>query len=240
MFCYSASVVENSSSGNKKLLYILLALAIIAGAAIWYLFSRGQFSSEGSFGPNDSVAVVNGEEIIGSEVEAIQVQVAAGQGIDLSLQQEEETLKQLQTEALNSLIAQTLLRQDIENLGIVVADEEIDDGVETIRGQFESRELYEEELSAQNVTENELRDQIKSQLEIQNYLASKTGTESLTATDSEVEEFYNQSVSQAEDAPPLEEIRPQIAQIITQQKRQQELQKIVQQLRLAANIEILI
>ena len=230
---------KSSFFGNNKTALGLLALAI-AGAAIWLLYSKGIIGSKEAGDPSDPVAMVNGEQIKRSELEALEAQIAANRGVDLSLEQDKETKQQLQSEALDALIAQVLLRQEVENSGVSVSEEEINSKIETIKAQFENQQQYEEALSSQNVTEEQLRDQLNNQLQIENYLTNKVGAESLEATESEIEEFYQQSVSQQEGAPSLEEASSQIVQIITQQKQQQELQRIIQELRSSADIEILI
>lgn len=229
---------ETKPSKLKRMLLPLIAIVIIAAtAAGYYLYSSGFFAVQTAEG--GVVARVNGEEIARTDLENFQNQLAAQQGLDFSTL-DPDTQSLIQNQALNVLISQELLRQEVERVNILVSQEEVDSQLASIKSQFESDEIYQQELATQNMTEGDLRDQIVFDLRVQSYLSEQIDPQLLLVSEDEIEEFYRQSIGDGDDAPAIAEVRPQIEQLITQQKQQEQISFLIQQLQSVADIEILI
>ncbi len=219
----------------KKIALIVALLALIGGG--WY-YTANRESSPSSPTQDGVVARVNGEEITETELETFQSQVLAQQGIDVSVIPEESRAS-IREQALNDIISQTLISQAIVSANITVTPEEVDEQMDIIKTRFESVEAYEAELAAQNLTEAELRERVESDLQGQRFLEQELNLSALTATDAEIETFYNEQVAGVEGAPTLEEAEVDIATYLAQQKQQERLVLYVEELRAEADIEIL-
>ncbi|MBD8071058.1 SurA N-terminal domain-containing protein [Bacillus sp. PS06] len=196
-------------------------------------------STDESSKKDEVVASVNGQTILSSEYSSALEQYKlnyAQSGIDVDSLGEEET-KLLEQQALDQLINNELVLQAADKDEIVTSPEDVTASLTEIKGQFETDEQYNEALEANNLTEEELEAQIAKDLKISKYLTSKIPTPE--ATDEEIKEMYDQytEVSEEEELPTLEEVKPQIEQTIVQQKQQQEIQALLDQLREDSEIE---
>jgi hypothetical protein len=220
---------------------IAIAVVLILGFGFWYLSSLGDFSPQENGEDNDVVAIVNGEEISRSDLNDFEMQTAAEMGLDASSLGEEEK-EQVQSQAIEGLISRTLLYQEARNSEIEAPEDQIDEQVEETKSQFESDEEFEDALENEGITEEELRSRIGFNVILQSYIDRELDFSSVKIEESEVEEMYNQVVSeQGEEAvPPLEEVYEQVESMLMQQKQEEELEKHIENLKEEADIEILI
>jgi hypothetical protein len=220
---------------------IAIAVILILGFGFWYLSSLGDFSPQENGEDNDVVAIVNGEEISRSDLNDFEMQTAAEMGLDASSLGEEEK-KQVQSQAIEGLISRTLLYQEARNSGIEAPEDQIDEQIEDTKSQFESDEEFEDALENEGITEEELRSRIGFNVILQSYIDRELDFSSVKIEESEVEDLYNQVVSeQGEEAvPPLEEVYEQVESMLTQQKQEEVLEEFIENLKEEADIEILI
>jgi len=211
--------------------------ALAAGG--WYMFSSGNTDNTEDPPSSDAVAIVDGEEITRDQLEAIQPQVAASQGVDIATLTEEE-LTNLQTQTIDVLVGQALLRQAIEKSGVSAPQADVDAQISATKEQLGGQEAFDAELTAQGVTEEDLREQISEQLSTILYLNQTLELESLSVSDEEIQTAYDQAVAAGEEVPPLEEVRSQIEGALFQQKQQISINQHIQKLRSEAEVEILI
>jgi parvulin-like peptidyl-prolyl isomerase len=211
----------------KNILIIAAVLLVVAGA--WYFMTN---RTEGA------VAIVNGEEISRTEYNELESRIAAEQGMGAT-GLEPATREQLKPQILDALISQTLLRQAAQRAGAEATSAEVDAEMAMIRGQFESDDTFTAALSAEGLTENTLRTRLVSELTIRKYLEQTVNLSSVSVTDEEVTSAYGQ-LAGGEEAPSLEEVRPQLEGWLIQQKQQELVAAHVQTLRSDAEIEILI
>jgi len=195
--------------------------------------------SNESVNTENAVAMVNGEEISRTQFEALKSQVIAQQGFDIaSLDAEAES--QLETQIVDELISQTLLRQAVDASGVVATQDDVDAQLEATVTQLGGEGAFNEALFAEGISEKEFRTQISAELAIQVYLEQELNPSSITVTDEEVEAAYAQVSAQNENVPSLEDVRPQIEQSVIQQKQQLLLAQLIDRLRTDADIEILL
>jgi parvulin-like peptidyl-prolyl isomerase len=225
---------------KQKILFIIIIGVIVIAAGVWFYFSSEETSEqEGLSESSDIVARVNSQDIGRAELEAFEAQIAAGQGIEVS-SLDEETRNQLQEQALDNLISQTLVQQKAEEMGIVATEADIDTQIESIKAQFEDEAEYQEALNQEGFSEAELRKDVADDIVAQKYIDQAIDFESVTVTEEEIEAEYDRVAEANEDLPELSEVRDQIESSIIQQKQQQIVSQHILALQEAADIEILI
>ncbi len=222
---------------NKILVVVLGTLVLAAG--VWYFaFYEGSILNKKSGKTGETVATVNGEAITSEEFEALKLQIALQQGLDVETI-DTETEAQLDEQVMDELISQKLLMQEIERLGLTVSQQEVDDQMNTLKSQFESEEMFKQVLEMEGLSEEELWTQIETDLAIQNYLENELDIESITVTEEEIEAAYQQVAGENEEIPPLEEVYDEVEQYVLQQKQQGMVYQLIQGLRSEADIEII-
>lgn len=234
-----------TNGGNGGLLYGIIAIIIllILGSAYFYL-SEGmpgdQEQSENAEEEIDDtvtsdvpnpVAVVNDEEISSDEYNAAlaQIRTAGGGQLDEA---------ELQQRALDTLINNTLLSQEITESGITADSTEVDAQIETLIEQTGGQSAFNEQLAAVNLTLDEVRAQIAEQLAAEAYISENVDLESATVTEEDVNAFYEQLAAQNENIGELAEVRDQIEAQLTAQAQQTLVQQYLETLRAAATVEI--
>lgn len=216
---------------QKTILSVVIIVAVLAGG--WYLLSsKGRAA-------NTPVAVVNGETLKRSDLDSVIAQIAKEQIIDLeSISPEAKAA--LQTQSLDALVSQTLLRQGVAREGIEISDEAVEAQITTIRSNFADDAAFQAALKTEGMSEAKFRSEVRKGLALQAYLDLKLGFSTLTATDAEIEAAYTQAAQGAENVPALTEVRDQVRQLVINQKQQTLVNEHVQALRADANVEILI
>jgi hypothetical protein len=185
------------------------------------------------------VAVVNGEEVTRDQYKVLEDQVKAEQGTKFALLSVEDKAK-LQTQIIDTLVSQALLRQAIAKANITVTDEQVAQQMTAIRGQFADETAYTQALTAQNLTEDGLRDQVRTELTTQAYFEQTLKFSTITVTDEEIVTAYEQVAASQENVPALEEAREQVRGLLVQQKQQELVNAHIEQLRGQADVEVLI
>jgi len=224
---------------QKILLVGLVGLLVVAAGAWFFISNGGTPAQNGSSELSDAVARVNGEEITRTELENSAALLAAQQGADVA-SLDAANRAQLQTQALDVLIANTLVQHAAASSGLTASEADIDTQIETIKSQFPDDAQFQEVLLGQGLSEADLREQVAGELAQQAYLEQTLDLASVMVTEEEVNALYQQEAAAVEDVPPLEEVREQIELFVIQQKQQELLAAHIQELRLAADIEILI
>jgi hypothetical protein len=224
---------------QKIIIGVIVLAAILAGG--WYLYSSGIINSENNqdFDTINLVAKVNDEKIYRADLEALKAQIAFQQGSEItSLDQESNS--QIETQAINILVSQALLKQAVQQSATTVTQSDVDAQLEAFKSQFADTVALEAELSARNTTLEQLREQIRVELTTQAYVATTLKFDSLIVTNEEIELAYNNAVSANENIPPFDEVQDEIESAILQQKQQILFDKYLEQLRIEAIVEILI
>lgn len=214
---------------DKKLIVgtVVAVLAIFGG---WYYTSNNKVNAE-------VVAKVNGQEITRKNLDDAEKRLTNGQ--DLSTL-DETTRKQVETQALETLISAELIKQEATKAQITVTDEEVNTQLSSIKGQFQDDAAYQQALVLQGITEDKLKEEVANDLLINSYITQKVDFSSITVTDEEVNTLYEQEKTINAEIPPLSEISEQIKAFITQQKQQQIIADHVAGLRASAEVEVLI
>ncbi len=92
------------------------------------------------------------------------------------------------------LINRILLYQESERKGYTVSDVEVQARLDAIKAQFSDEEQYTTALAAQDLTEEQLTEDLKTGLSIQNMLED-TVFSSITIPEEEIQRFYTENES---------------------------------------------
>ncbi len=175
----------------------------------------------------DVAAVVNGEDITSEEVSEFQ-QTVLQQGQQIS---EEEVLEEL--------INQKVLEQKVQQENIVVTSEEAESAIEQqLAMQGMTLDDYKQQLESMGLSYESELENIKDQIATQTYLNTQLEGETFNVSEEEAQEFYEMYKLQSpEDVPSYEELESQIIATLQQQKQQEAISSLIQELRADANVE---
>lgn len=185
------------------------------------------------------VAEVNGEEIGRAEFEqAYQAQLQQAMAQSQGQAPDQEQLKQ---QVADSLVSTELLVQEAEKRDISVSDRDVDKTAQELAAQngLQSADQFFSAMEQQGMDRDTVDDQIRTQVAIERLVADEAGA--VQASDKEVRALYDQLVAQQEQAgqqgaqqqemPPLEQVRPQLAEQVKSQKESQIAQRLLGDLR---------
>jgi len=250
----SETVGDSTTTASAANLRVAVGLLVLLGAlgAGWFLFMNNtetdpfSNSTEGSLVASNSVeypevvAKINGKDVSRAEllttVAQIQSQVQQS-GADLS---DPEVQSAIKARALDVLINTNVLVQAAEDAGYTASAEEVG----TMRGQieqnYESAEAFAAAMQASGYKDEDITEDITRQIVVDKYLRAEVLTEEIDVSDAEIEEVYNQAVSQGQVLPALEEVSTQIHDQLVAQKEQVSITDFTTKLREAAEVEVLI
>jgi peptidyl-prolyl cis-trans isomerase SurA len=176
---------------------------------------------------DEVVATVNGEEITSEEVTEIQ-QLFSMRGQQIS-----------EEDALEQMIDQKVIVQQAQEKGYGVTNQEAESTIESqLAQQNATLEQYKQQLEMQGLSYEEQLQAIRNDLMIQNYITSALEENDFNVTQEEAQEFYELYKAQSsEEIASYEELEPQIIATLKQQKQQEAINTLVQELREEADVE---
>ncbi len=199
----------------------------------------------------DVVAVVDEEEISGdafAENYEAQFQQLTMQAAMAGQEPDQDQLKE---QALEMMINSELLVDEAEEQGFSASDEDVDEYLADMAeaNQVESSDALMEELEAQGLSEERIREDLHSQVMIDQVVDTLDVEE---PSEEELQEMYDAQVEQleamneqveedqAQEAPSFEELEPELEQQVTQQNENEAIATLLDDLRADAEIEILL
>jgi parvulin-like peptidyl-prolyl isomerase len=215
---------------NKKQIIVgTIASLIIISVALFFLYDNPFNQNTNSTSTGNVVAIVNGEEINSSEIDLIE---------QYYLQQGQEISRQ---DILQELIVQELFLQKAKEKNYEISTEEIESMIQTqLQQQNLTLQDYKNQLETQGLSYEEEIKNIKEQLAVQEYLSNEITEESLKVTEDEALRIYEMySEQSSEELPAFEEIKSQIILSLEQQKQQEAINQLAQNLLVDADIEYL-
>jgi len=138
-------------------------------------------------GCSKTVALVDGMEIKQKEVD-VYVNFIKNQDTSGELALDEEKLNILEANIIDSLIVIKLLEKYAEENNITVADEEVNEQLELIMGNYSSEEEFERDLKEKGISKKFLEDEFRNQL-LRSKIYNKV-TADVIVTDEEVKQYY--------------------------------------------------
>ncbi|MBS3681471.1 SurA N-terminal domain-containing protein [Ornithinibacillus massiliensis] len=179
---------------------------------------------------DDVVISINDTEVSGDHYNTIylQTKIRASQfGQDI---EDKENIKEI---TLNEIIAQELIKQEAERLGIEVSEENVQEELDTLKS--ENEEQFEAYLETYNLTEDSLKEQIRFSQILSQFIEEEI--EIAEVTEDDIKETYDQLKKDMENIMEFEQAEPIIEQQLTQQREADALQAKVEELMDDANIE---
>jgi len=170
----------------KKLTACLIALAILAPLSA----PRAQELTEEQAA--QVVARVGDEVITAGEFardlqfKVRQIESTSGQKINPDLRFRRAILTEMISSRILSIVAR--------NAGTEVSDEEVEKEFQERKAVFDSEEAYQGYLARMHMTEEEMKDNVRSRLRVKKYVDQQTGE--LTATEEEIVAAYDKLKSQ--------------------------------------------
>lgn len=184
---------------------------------------------------DDAVVVdVNGNELLGDKYNNIYKQLKTMLHM---YGQDTSDVDMLKEETISILVEQELIRQDAEENGIKVTEEEAQEEIDTII-ETNGEEALTAMLEQYELTEDEFRTQLIDDLTTVKYIEDQFEVE---VTDEEIEEQYNLLKEQSEEEiGELKEYEELIRQNISEQKQGELLEGRITELKEDAKVETLI
>lgn len=143
-----------------------------------------------------------------------------------------ELEKQYGKETLDVLITQNLIWQEAEKQGVTVSSEELDQEIKKIEEEVAAQgQDLSQLLSAQGMTPDELKEQIKLQK-----TAEKIVGKDIEVTDEEVETYFAENEASPSGDTMTEEIKQNIRQQLEQQKLSEGINQWLESLHDSAKI----
>lgn len=101
--------------------------------------------------------------------------------------------EQLQSNVLDQLITQKLLNQQVEEAGIEISDEELEEAVATLSQQLPPGVTLDEQLEMMGMSVEEMRKQLKEGLAIDKLFEAKFPAGNFKPADEEITAFYEEN-----------------------------------------------
>ncbi len=185
---------------------------------------------------SQTVAMVNGKEIKRKDLDLQMQRIAKVQQVTIPDKRTEEG-KKFEQDALNYMVNDILLVQDAKNQGFQATKEEVDSHYSALASQAGGDEKLEQALQSMGITADHLREDLANQLIIESHLNFIKEKNEITVTEEEVKDFYEKKVALQDPGVEFKAVEPQIYQMIEQQKLNQPLSEIIQNLRKEADIK---
>ncbi|GAA4476437.1 SurA N-terminal domain-containing protein [Enteractinococcus fodinae] len=199
----------------------------------------------------DVVAEVDGEEISGdafAENYEAQFQQLTMQAAMAGQEPDQEQLKE---QALEMMINSELLVAEAEDQGFSASDDDVDEYLADMAeaNGIESSDVLMEELEAQGLTEERIREDLHKEVLIDQVVETLEVEE---PSEEDLQEMYDAQVEQleamnaqveedqAQEAPPFEELEPELEEQVLQQNENEAIAALLDDLREDADIEILL
>jgi len=146
-------------------------------------------SGESGQAAKDNIATVNGVAItrteFDKEIDAIQQRLLMqGQKPD------EAQTSEIKNNVLENLITRELLWQESQKSGVKIADSAVDEEISKWKKQFSDEEQFKTIIASMNISEEDLKAQMKQRMSVQEFLDKKL-EQKISVSDKEVKEYYD-------------------------------------------------
>lgn len=215
--------LESISLNRKKGKFIAGAAVIVAAAVLTGALVLATIAAPGS----EVVARVNGEAITAGDVTKLRVKVYESYRMQIS-----------EEEALEQLIAETVLYQEAEQQGYAPTMDEAEQELEArVASSGRTMEDLEADLAKSGFSYEEYLQDFQRQLAINSYLDDAVQVPEVTEIEARVfYENYKQESPEAE-LPPFEQLKSEIMALLEQQKQQEAASLLIEELKEKADIE---
>lgn len=186
-----------------------------------------------------AVAIVNGATITEAQLNFYLEQYKefyASLGVDFKSDEGKELLEKLKDGVLNGLIEKEVVFQAARDEGYQADPAKVEERLKQVKEQFESEEKLKERLTSLKMTEGDLKEEISQSLISEEYIRDKIGQ--VEVTEEELEQAYKEHEEQTG-----EKVDEETKQLINEQlvllKEQEQIVKLLEELKEKSEIEIL-
>lgn len=186
-----------------------------------------------------AVAIVNGATITEAQLNFYLEQYKefyASLGVDFKSDEGKELLEKLKDGVLNGLIEKEVVFQAARDEGYQADPAKVEERLKQVKEQFESEEKLKERLTSLKMTEGDLKEEISQSLVYEDYIRDKIGQ--VEVTEEELEKAYKEHEEQTGEKVD-EETKQLINEQLVLQKEQEEIMKLIEELKKKSEIEIL-
>jgi peptidyl-prolyl cis-trans isomerase SurA len=184
-----------------------------------------------------TIAKVNGREIKRNDLD-LQIKKLT-QSLKITVPQEgTKERNDFEQEELNRMIDAVLLAQEAEKKDFRPKEGEVKSQYDLLLSQVGGEEKLVEALNNVGITKEQLREDMAAQMMLDRYLGFIKEKNGITVTDEEIKDFYEKEIVPQDKKIELKDIEVRIRQVLEQQKLNQPLSEIVQDLRSKAEIVI--
>jgi parvulin-like peptidyl-prolyl isomerase len=208
------------SSGffSKRNVAILLGAALVLGVVLIGVIQGYGHDDV----PDDSVAIVDGEEITQADFDTAFQQAASQAGLQTPPAPGDEQYEQVRDQALTTLLDTAWIVGEGERKGVEVTDKEVQDTFAQLKDQnFKTEEEYQQFLQQSGLTQEDIDERVRLQV-ISQKIQEEITADTPEVSDEEAQEFYDANKSQFEQ-PEARDIRvivnkdpAQVEQALTQ------------------------
>lgn len=170
-----------------KVILIIVILFFVASCFAGYgLYVRGNNGGGNGEGRRDyPVAEVDGKNIMRSELEKAAARISEQFGASVT----SADTPAIRKAALDQITLQAELEKEIDNRSIDVAKDEIEEAYKKIMDQYPTREEFMAYMQRSGITEKQIKDDIKKQLQMDKVM--KSLEDGVKIDDKEVKAFYD-------------------------------------------------
>jgi peptidyl-prolyl cis-trans isomerase SurA len=141
----------------------------------------------------------------------------------------------IRTEVLDQMVNNVLLAQAAESDDITVEDTVIDEQVEALIAQYETKEALEKQLQINGSSFEELQEDLRRTHTVELFLEHYFEEVGIVVSEVEMQTVYNEAAAEQE-VPTFDEVKAQIEQQLLQQKQHTAVTSLLEVLRAKAEI----
>ena len=232
--------------------YITIALVVVvlagAGGLIWFteggntLITKLTQSASRTQGADTVVATFTGgsAHITRAELDAKIQELAKNPQISVPDASKGEERTKFERLVIEQMIKDGFLIDEAQKQGLTADDAAVDAELATITAQYKDTAAFEAALVTAQLSKETLRENIRRQLIINQYYKSVAVAHNVTVTPEEVKTFYDTQVVPTQPKLAFADVEKEIQTRLEQQKTQEIVTGILDELYKSANVQILI
>ena len=228
---------------------LVVAGLIGAGGLIWFTGSGNTLLQSNK---NDTaqdaaaaVATIHGGQttITRAELDAQIAMLANNPQTQVPAADQTEQRTQFEHLVLDQMVRDILLFEQAQKEGATANDADVDAELAAITAQYENTAAFEQAVAAAKLDTKSLRENIRHQLIVTQYYTQVAAEHPVTTTPEEVRAFFDEQIAPQQTASTtvsFEELAAQIQAHLEQQKTQQVLDGIIDELYRSGDVKLLI
>lgn len=173
---------------------VLLAIVIVFIASIFYGFGQHRRSTGNQIQhAGNIIAEVNGNAITYQQWYNAYMGLISRYDSQTLSSIGDELLANLKNNVTEQLINTTLLHQFAEKQNISVSSDDVNEEIERIKANFDSEQEFNDALKRNNLTLNQLRESLKSQIKVDKAIQNEY--DKIDTSDEELAQYYEENRS---------------------------------------------